>query len=84
MQVNFNNLRRKLINNYSSLIKELNSAIVEEGRDQVVKISTENIANTLDDLRECIVIIGCLEEDGNEDCQCIIEEHEILPSFNDQ
>ena len=81
MEVNFNNLRIKMIRNYNSLIKTLNDAIVTDVDMDRVVAPVNDIKRTLDNLRDGIVTLGCLFEKDNDDCKCVLTDDMIVAEF---
>jgi hypothetical protein len=59
MNVDFNNLRKKIIKDYNALVDGLTIA--------------GDIKTHLDDLRTDIITLGCLYEEGNNECKCILD-----------
>jgi hypothetical protein len=81
MQVNFNNLRKKLIADYNILVTKLNQAVVEDVDMNRVVEPVENLRRVMDNIRDSIVTIGCLEENGNSDCQCVLTDNLTVKIF---
>jgi hypothetical protein len=81
MEVNFNQLRRKILGEYNELIKKLNGSIVEDYDMSRVIIPIEDLRRLLDRMRDSIITIGCLEEKGNADCQCILSDKTSVDIF---
>ena len=82
MKVNFNNLRRKLINDYSTLVKRMNASIVEDTDMNRVVIPTEDVRHILNNLRDGLVTLGCLYSENDPDCICVLGDGEELVTFN--
>lgn len=74
MQVNFNNLRLNAIKDYNALIKTLNRGLCEDIDMTRVVVPAEDIQRQLDNLRNDLVTLGCLEEPGNPDCQVVLTD----------
>ena len=74
MQIDFNNLRRILVNDFNSLVENLNCGIVENTDYQRVVVPVREIERIIDSLRNDIVTIGCLYENNNKDCECILTD----------
>lgn len=77
MDVDFNNLREKLLSNYNALIDILNDSV----EDREIRIPTNEIQNVLKDIRNELITLGCLYESGNSDCRCIINKDTKVSIF---
>lgn len=65
MKVDFNNLREKTAENYNQLIKLMKE---ENYKDRIVSDFLDNRQiRVLEDLRNCIVGLVCVYEEGNDD-----------------
>jgi hypothetical protein len=69
MDVDFNYLRKKLIGVYNDLVKELHTI-----NEIIPEKKTNYLKQYLDDLRTNLIILGCIFEEGKEDCKCILTE----------
>lgn len=77
-----NGLRRQLIANYNSLTKKLNKNIKKwESFEDEITISTDEIENEMQSLRDCIVILSCIYDEEKEDFD-VIDDMDI-ETFND-
>jgi type IV secretory pathway component VirB8 len=64
MDVNFDGLRWQLIRSYNRLTKKLNSNMT----DGNVRISVEEISDEMEYIRDCIVTLAFMYDEGNFDC----------------
>lgn len=78
MKVDFNNVRLQAINSYNSLIRILNGAV---GGTKVI-IQIEDLQRTLDTLRDKLITIGLLYEEGRDDIRCILTDDMKVLEFN--
>jgi hypothetical protein len=60
MEVNFDGLRKHLINDYNSLVKKLNRA----NKDGEITIESSDIERDLDGLRNGLVTLAFMYQDG--------------------
>jgi hypothetical protein len=68
MDVDFNNLRKKTIEDYNNLVNGLNMASI------VIPLHKFGyIQKYMDDLRVDLATLGLLYEEGNENCKCIFD-----------
>ena len=76
MTVNFNNLRKQAVFRYDRLVKKLNHHIKKNdyGGTNEITIDTDEIQEDLDDLRQLIMSISSVYEDGNEDFKDLSED----------
>lgn len=65
MQVNFDNLRKKMATSYNGLVGKLNSSVKDESWDPHIIISAEEIREELELLRISIGTLLSLESEGN-------------------
>ena len=76
MKVNFDVLRKQLITNYNSLCYKLKNSEFSANSNY----SSEDISNNLNNIRECLAILGCMIQDGEfsaiEDLQLEDYEHD--------
>ena len=82
MKIDFNNVRKMAISNYSALVEKLNNALNSGNGKGMVVISAEEIKRNLDDLRSDLVAIGATYQPNDDDFKCIIGD-EPLPVFNE-
>ena len=71
MQIDFDNFRRKGVEAFNGLCAELNGRIhgdstISDSREKGDPLCVGDIRNEMDALRDCIVILICLENDGIE------------------
>jgi hypothetical protein len=71
MKVSMDGLRKKLIVNYNSLVKKLNSSIDE---DEFIQIDPSYISRELDMIRIAIVTLAFTSQEGNDDWQEMDED----------
>lgn len=76
MKVDFNNVRKILISEYSDLCFLLNNSVKENGR---IVINPKEIKSHMDSLRLCVSIIAATSIDGREEFQPVGESE--LPIF---
>jgi len=68
MDVDFNNLRKRMILDYNTLVNGLNTASV------VIPLHKFGyIKKHLEDLKTDLITLGCCYEEGNQDCKCILD-----------
>ncbi len=60
MDVNFDGLRKQLITNYNSLCYKLKNSEFSANSNY----NSEDISNNLNNIRECLAILGCLYKEG--------------------
>jgi len=64
-------------------INTLNANIVtDDFGNKSVKVSIEDIEDTIADLSMYVASIGCVFKENDSDFKCIVEEDEALPFFN--
>lgn len=80
MTVDFNNLRKQACYAYDRLCTKLNEAIDEDGN---IEISAEEIQDDMDELRQNVMIIACVFEEGNEEFREVSEEVRPIAWFNE-
>jgi hypothetical protein len=75
MEVNFDGLRKQLILNYNSLCYKLKNSEFSANSNY----NSQDISNNLNNIRECLAILGCMMQDGEfsaiEDLQLEDYEH---------
>lgn len=64
MQVDFNGLRRNLINAYNDLVEHLNEKVESTGGMTEIEIELEDIEQAIDELRTCIATLAMLYEES--------------------
>lgn len=67
MDVSMDGLRKKLISDYNTLVRKLNSNIKDSSWDPEIIVSPNEIAKELDGIRECIVTLAFCYIDGEFD-----------------
>lgn len=84
MQINFNELRKKLILDYNQVINLLNGSICSDVDMDRVVIPVNDIALMLERLHLDIITIGIIHDPNIPDCQCILNDDfkvkEFLPN----
>ncbi len=65
MKVNYNNLRRKTANDFNRIIKSMKS--INYNGATISEILDDSQTSIIEDLRDCIVGLVCVYEEGNED-----------------
>ena len=68
MKVNFDNFRLKGIEAFNRLCSELNSrihgdSIISDSRDHGDPLTMGDIKHEMDALRDCMVVLSCLEDE---------------------
>lgn len=81
VKVNFNTLRLQLIKNYNELITKLQKAENPEG---IISISAEDIAPHIEVIRNSIIVLGCIEDKEDSDCQCVITDAMVIKSLSEE
>lgn len=76
MKINFNHVRVCALQEYNSLVKQLNEI------EQVTENST--IVKIMDDLRASLCSIAAAYIDGNPDCICVLDEVESIAQLDDK
>lgn len=69
MQVNFNNLRIKLVKSFNRMLTILEQDVTDKNKETL----TQDFRTELNNIRECIVTLGCIEEKDNPDIRCILD-----------
>jgi predicted DNA-binding transcriptional regulator YafY len=82
MRINFNHVRKKAIDSFNNLIRELNAGICEDVDRARVVVPVRDIERDIDILRDALVSIGCAYVENDPDCVCIIEEDDKILEFN--
>lgn len=82
MEVDFNVLRRKLIDDYNNVISALSGAICSDTDMDRVVIPVDDILMGLEKLRLDIVMIGAINDPSIKDCSCIVNENTEIKSFS--
>lgn len=77
MDVNFDGLRKRLINDYNSLVEKLNHSIT----DGQVEVDVDYISRQLDGLRNGLVTLAFIYQDG-EDGFKTLDENTHFETFN--
>ena len=81
MHVNFNDLRRKLIKDYNSVIESLNAAVcIDTDMNRIIQ-PVDEIKMKLERLRFDIIAVGLLQDNRIEDCQCVIKDSDDIKQF---
>ena len=81
MEVDFNVLRKKLIDDYNKIVSALSDAICSDTDMDRVVIPVDNVLVDLEKLRIDIVMIGSINDPSIKDCSCIIDENTEIKSF---
>jgi len=81
VEVDFNVLRRKLIDDYNKVISALSGAICSDTDMDRVVIPVDDILMGLEKLRLDIVMIGSINDPSIKDCSCIVDENTEIKSF---
>jgi len=74
VEINFNEFRKKIIREYNNIVKKLNNSICEDTDMDRVIIPVEDLRRNIDNFRNYLIILGCLQEEGKSDCQCILSD----------
>jgi len=82
MEVNFNILRKKLIEDYNQVITSLNGSICEDVDMNRVVIPVEDLKFNLERLRIDIITIGAICDPNIKDCACIIDSGTEVKQFD--
>ena len=83
MKIDFNNVRRMAIQNYSELVKMLNSGIDCGNGKGMIVVAVQEIKDIMENLRSDLIAIGATYDDPpNEDFVCVLKEDEIIPVFD--
>jgi predicted MPP superfamily phosphohydrolase len=82
MKIDFNNVRRGAIANYSALVKQLNAGLNSSNGEGMVVVSADDIQEIMDDLRSDLVGIGATHQPDDPDFICVLEEGKTIPCFN--
>lgn len=77
MNVSFDGLRKRLINDYNSLVEKLNHSIT----DGQVEVDVDYISRQLDGLRNGLVTLAFIYQDG-EDGFKTLDENTHFETFN--
>lgn len=77
MNVSFDGLRKRLINDYNSLVEKLNYSIT----DGQVEVDVDYISRQLDGLRNGLVTLAFIYQDG-EDGFKTLDENTHFETFN--
>jgi len=78
MNIDFNNVRVSAINNFNSLVRNLNTSIGCNGEIRIFKTTIER---NIDNLRSALVGIGATYEKDNEDFKCVLDDNLKLEEF---
>jgi hypothetical protein len=66
MNVNFDNLRTKLVNNYNSLVDKLESNVKDQSWDPHIIVSTTEIEKELENISQILAtLVSIYNEDGS-------------------
>jgi hypothetical protein len=79
MEVNFDNLRKKIIANYNSLVTKLNSNKTVSG---YIMLDPDYIRRDLDNLRSDLITLACIYQEG-EDGFKQLDENIHFEEFDD-
>jgi hypothetical protein len=79
MEVNFDNLRKKIIANYNSLVTKLNSNKTVSG---YIMLDPDYIRRDLDNLRSGLITLACIYQEG-EDGFKQLDENIHFEEFDD-
>jgi len=74
IKVNFDNLRKRLANNYNDIVDVVNRVNISKSeRDSVfpAEVSVEDIQASLDDMRNQIATLVSLEQEGEDGFECV-------------
>lgn len=80
MNVNFDGLRKFLISDYNSLVRTLNIGISSSGS---VCVDADDIQRQLDGIRQAIVTLAFMYQDGEDGFQSF-DENTNFESFNSE
>lgn len=81
MQINFNDLRKKLIKDYNIVVECLNSAVcIDSDMNRIIQ-PVDEIKMKLERLRFDIIAIGMLEDPNLPDCSCVINDSNDIKEF---
>lgn len=76
MNINFNNARRQMLIQLEAVIDQFNYSLeVDASRTESCLL---NLGKKLNTLRDTIIIIAAIEEDGNPSIKCMVPDGEIL------
>ena len=82
MNIDFNNVRKCAIANYSALVKELNAGLNSSNGEGMVVVSADDIQEIMDNLRSDLVAIGATYQADDPEFICVLDDNEIIPCFN--
>ena len=81
MEVDFNVLRRKLIDDYNKIVSTLSGAVCSDADMDRVVIPVDDILMDLESLRLDTIMIGSVHDPSIKDCSCIVDENTEIKSF---
>jgi hypothetical protein len=65
MEVNFDNLRLKLVRNYNSLVTKLEDNVKDASWDPHISVSTDDINNELENISQLLAtLVSIYDKDG--------------------
>lgn len=74
-----------MIEDYNSLIQELSSSFVKDADSLNFTVSSDKIPDIkrhLNNVRTGLITLGCLYEERNEDCKCILNDFDTVNQFD--
>jgi hypothetical protein len=82
MKIDFNVVRKKALNSFNKLIKELNAGICTDVDYSRVIVPVQDIQRDIDSLRDALIAIACTYEENDQDFQCVIKDDDEILTFN--
>ncbi len=73
MEVSMNGLRKRLITDYNSLTRKLNSAIQDKSWDPSISISPDYIREEMNSIRNSLVVLAFSYAPGNDGFEALDE-----------
>lgn len=73
MKVDFNNLRLNIIKDYNAIVGKLNDGIVTDPDMKRVVVPLNDLTRDFDNLRNGLVTLGCLYEEGRDDVRDVFK-----------
>jgi hypothetical protein len=82
MNIDFNNVRRGAISNFSALVKTLNDGLNSGNGDGMIVVSADELQRSMDNLRNDLVAIGATYKENDPEFICILDDKTHIPEFN--
>lgn len=83
MEVDFDNLRKQLVNNFNSLTEKLNNAIKDSSWDPEIIIDVCQIQREMDSIRSCLITLAFLYQHGENGFDTL-EDDVYFETFNNK